>query len=223
VIQFDCENCIATQSAQNNQFEAPIMATFTADVSIPNPDIEHIIDYRWDLGDGTLAEGEVIEHTYQNPGTYRVNLRVITSEGNETDDQIMVIAYPPTMLGPLAQTDMKEGDLCRFERILPDLIRENEQFKVQVIITTLQDVQVIQWEDVVWFPGFRLKQEPMGTWLMVEAGSRISLEYDAELWQELHTEDVYMEGELKCNAGGFGESEIMKLRSQLNVELSDEF
>lgn len=220
-IKFDCQNCIATQSAQRNQFEAPIMGIFTADVSIPNPDVEHVIYYRWDFGDGTLDEGETVEHTFQNPGTYRVNLRVITSEGNETEDQIMVIAHPPTMLGPLVQNDSKEGELCSFERILPDLIVENEPFNVQVVITTKQFVQVIQWEDVSWFPGFRVKQEPLGLWMMVDAGHRISLEYEVELWQELAAKDIYMEGEVKCNAGGFGESEILTLRSQLNIELSD--
>lgn len=35
-----------------------------------------IIEYFWDLGDGTTAMGEVVVHKYDNPGTYQIQLRV---------------------------------------------------------------------------------------------------------------------------------------------------
>ena len=35
--------------------------------------------FRWDLGDGTMREGEVIEHNYDSAGTYEVTLSVMDS------------------------------------------------------------------------------------------------------------------------------------------------
>ena len=221
-INYDCQNCIVSQDEGTERAEAPVQYNFSADVGIPYPDEESVIHYSWDFGDGTFAQGADVFHVYENPGTYRVNIKIITSDGNEARDEYLVIAYPATAIADKVRTDSKEGMLCSFERTIPETIRENEPFKVQIVINTHQPVQVIQWEDVTWFPGFRLKQEPMGLWTMVEAGHRISLEYDVELWQEVQTEEVYMEGEVKCNKGGFGNSEVLEIRSALNIETSDE-
>jgi hypothetical protein len=45
-------------------------------------------DLRWDLGDGTTAEGSSVTHTYEEPGIYRVS--AATTDG--------VFAYPVTRL-----------------------------------------------------------------------------------------------------------------------------
>jgi PKD repeat protein len=37
-----------------------------------------IVSWRWDLGDGTMAEGPLVEHTYQSPGAYVVRLGIET-------------------------------------------------------------------------------------------------------------------------------------------------
>jgi len=221
-IQSDCENCISSQADGEIRAEVPVTYTFTADITIPNPNVESVIHYSWNFGDGTFGEGEKITHTFEEVGTYRVNLKAITSSGNEATDEYIVIAYPRTSPSEKVRTVSREGMLCSFTRTVPEEIVENEPFKVQVVIETHAPVQVIQWEDVSWFPGFRLKQEPIGLWKMVPAGHRISLEYDVELWQEVKTESVYMTGETKCNKGGFGESEILELRSDLTIFTSDE-
>ena len=36
--------------------------------------------WRWDFGDGTTAEGPVIDHAYSAPGTYRVTCNVTMME-----------------------------------------------------------------------------------------------------------------------------------------------
>ena len=48
-----------------------------------DPDGE-IISYRWDFGDGAIAEGEVVTHVYKEAGRYRITLEVM-DDGGETD------------------------------------------------------------------------------------------------------------------------------------------
>ena len=40
-----------------------------------------IVSYEWNFGDGTTADGERVEHTYQEPGYYPVTLTVINDLG----------------------------------------------------------------------------------------------------------------------------------------------
>jgi len=42
-----------------------------------------IVGYNWDLGDGALKEGVLIQHTYQLPGTYTVTLIVTDDAGRK--------------------------------------------------------------------------------------------------------------------------------------------
>ncbi len=214
-IIYDCEGCVVSQS-ESKTGEAPLPANFVGKVTLPDPSNENVIYWGWDFGDGSSAEGEQVEHTFQNPGTYRIKLRVITSKGNETRDQVMIIVYPKTAPAENVKHEIEEGDLCKFERIMPATIYKGIPFKVQVIITTKQPVQVLQWEDNVWFPEFRLKQEPSGVWLMIDTGQRISLEYEGELWQPPTAEKVWMSGIVSCNAGGLGDSEELEMRTNFD-------
>jgi PKD repeat protein len=42
-----------------------------------------IVGYNWDLGDGALKEGVLVQHTYQTPGTYTVTLVVTDDAGRK--------------------------------------------------------------------------------------------------------------------------------------------
>lgn len=41
------------------------------------------LTYSWDLGDGTTAEGAKVSHSYANPGTYKVTVKVDDGSGTE--------------------------------------------------------------------------------------------------------------------------------------------
>jgi parallel beta-helix repeat protein len=48
----------------------------TLDASGSSDPAGHKLDYRWDLGDGTIAETSKVEHVFMRPGFYRVGLSV---------------------------------------------------------------------------------------------------------------------------------------------------
>ena len=51
--------------------------------SIHKPD-DAVVGYRWGFGDGSSAIGEKVDHTYHEPGVYRVCLLINTEKGCET-------------------------------------------------------------------------------------------------------------------------------------------
>ena len=50
----------------------------TFDASESSGATGQIVSWRWDFGDGTVAEGPVVEHTYEKPGAYVVQLAIET-------------------------------------------------------------------------------------------------------------------------------------------------
>jgi len=53
-----------------------------SDTYLPGFDIGRMV---WDFGDGRYGQGEVVEHTYLYPGTYRVVLGVEERKKNRRD------------------------------------------------------------------------------------------------------------------------------------------
>lgn len=214
-IVYECGDCVQPEGGV-----APLTFTFQAKVTLSDPENETVLVYTWDLGDGTKDEGERVTHTYEQPGTYQVKLRVITSKGAEgrAEVQVVVQAPPPEPEPELkVQRDFEEGELCSFERILPGEIRVGEKFTVQVTIHVKRDVQVVVWEDNVWFPDFRLFQEPFMLWINLKANDTKVLLYEVQLWHTPSIPDVWMSGTLSCNPGGNSNSETLTLRSPLKI------
>jgi hypothetical protein len=60
---------------------------------------------RWELGDGTTAEGAVVEHAYAAPGRYRV---VLTAEGAppHTDSLAVTVVHRPLAEAPFAAFEL---------------------------------------------------------------------------------------------------------------------
>lgn len=71
--------------------------TFTFDASASVDSDGSIVDYVWDFGDGTSAQGAVVEHTYEIPGRYSVVVTTTDNEGGQgfgSDEQIYEIEEP---------------------------------------------------------------------------------------------------------------------------------
>lgn len=68
-----------------------------------DPDGEVVL-WNWDFGDGKDSSGETVAHTYMNPGTYLVRLRVQDNGGayGEITKDVAVIAPEPIATDPVA-------------------------------------------------------------------------------------------------------------------------
>ncbi len=217
MISYDCSNCVASESSSG-----PMTFTFRGQVHLPEDAEERVVVYNWEFGDGSSTTGEEVTHTFDDEGEYDVSLRVVTSSGREASASTSVSARRPEPEQPQVQHNVNEGEYCTIERTLPREIRVGEEFQVEVRITAHQDVRFVIWEDTTWFPQFRVQQNPtLVSYEMMEAGTQRTLIYDVKLWQTPEETDLWMEGFVKCHPGGWGKSEELTLRSDLNVVLPD--
>jgi hypothetical protein len=190
--------------------------TFQANVTLRDPANESVIVYNWDFGDGTQQEGFRISHTFEQPGNYHVNIRVVTSKGEQAEDTLTVQVKPqPVPPPPVMQTDTVQGQLCSFTRILPPEVHVRDEFLVEVQVTAKQAVQVAVLEDKVWFPQFHVIEDPEAIWVQIPAGQTMTLTYHVKLIDK--PRQTWMQGELNCNPGGYSNPEILDLKSIVNV------
>jgi len=90
-----------------------------------------ITQYKWDLGDGTKANGLEISHQYQYPGKYKVRLWVQDNtdlKNNSDSDQLTVtINYPPVpdisilsknKVSPASKDNNYLGTFCMNDKII---------------------------------------------------------------------------------------------------------
>ncbi|HEU5079073.1 MAG TPA: ThuA domain-containing protein [Opitutaceae bacterium] len=68
---------------------APLSVDFTAQGSI-DPDGGSSLSYRWTFGDGSVADGKTVSHTFEKNGEYRVILKVAASDGRSASDAVVV-------------------------------------------------------------------------------------------------------------------------------------
>ncbi|HED03521.1 MAG TPA: PKD domain-containing protein [Candidatus Fraserbacteria bacterium] len=211
-----CPDCLQAQSGAKPLGTAPLAMTFQANVTLANPAQESVIVYNWDFGDGTQQEGFRLSHTFKQVGIYRVQVRIVTSSGAQAQDSLTVRVKPqPAPPAPEMQIDTVEGELCSFTRILPPQVRVGDQFIVELQVQAKKDVQVAVVEDKVWFSQFHVLDNPEAIWLQLKAGERKILKYRVKLLYQ--PSQTWMEGELSCNAGGLGNSEVLTLKSVVNV------
>ncbi|QXD14970.1 PKD domain-containing protein [Rhodocaloribacter litoris] len=83
----------ASPTAPDTQTEVTFTATVTGDAPLA---------YRWQVNDGTTAEGERFSHTFSEPGTYEVSLTVTNEHGTDTETlTIPVVPYEPPFCASL--------------------------------------------------------------------------------------------------------------------------
>ncbi|MEJ8569340.1 PKD domain-containing protein [Elongatibacter sediminis] len=74
-----------------------------------------IVDYQWSLGDGTVGEGQAIEHTYADEGTYSVSLTVSDDDGLSADRTHTVTVSLPNQPPEADFAISCEGLNCEFD------------------------------------------------------------------------------------------------------------
>ena len=81
---------VAAFTASDTTGEAPFAISFDGTGSVGSPE-----DYIWDFGDGQYASHDPqVTHTYTNPGTYTVTLRIINLKGDDTATMTIEITAP---------------------------------------------------------------------------------------------------------------------------------
>ncbi len=75
-----------------------VVITFDASQS-RDPDGE-IVDYSWNLGDGTTAQGHLVTHVYTQEGTYRVHLTITDDDGSTGTSEHEIRVVPGGGGGP---------------------------------------------------------------------------------------------------------------------------
>jgi PKD repeat protein len=81
---------VAAFTASDLSGEAPFAVSFDGTSSTGSP-----TDWLWDFGDGEFAFGDAqVTHTYDDPGTYVVTLRVINAAGDDTSSMTIEITAP---------------------------------------------------------------------------------------------------------------------------------
>jgi serine protease len=68
------------------------------------------VEYRWEFGDGSTAEGEVVEHTYDRNGAYEVELTVVDDDA-AIDTATETVSIDPDLdnEAPTARIEMEPG------------------------------------------------------------------------------------------------------------------
>lgn len=70
-----------------------------------------IVDYAWDFGDGSSASGSMVDHVYNNPGTYFVSLTVTDDQGLTNKTTARVVVSPNQMPVASIKVDHASGNL----------------------------------------------------------------------------------------------------------------
>ncbi len=132
-----------TVTAPPDPESVPPVATFDATCTdgtcvldgTASTDDRAIVDYAWDLGDGTEATGATAEHRYATSGTYRITLTVTDDEGlthsAHQDIEVEIEAPAPTGPGFVAAAASADSATTRRDTVtIPAEVEPGDQLLV---------------------------------------------------------------------------------------------
>lgn len=90
-----------------NVNKQPLWAKLESTSSDPDG---HIVSHEWDWEDGHTSTGEIVEHTYDSPGQYSVQLTVTDDRGAEDLYSRTVVIHPP-------EDDPNQGPTADFQNV----------------------------------------------------------------------------------------------------------
>jgi PKD repeat protein len=96
---FDSYNIPSVASFTYSPAKPMVGGNITFDASASNDSDGTIVSYEWDFGDGSTASGQVVTHTYSEPGGYSVALTVTDNDGltNSTSQTVTVQITAPVI------------------------------------------------------------------------------------------------------------------------------
>ncbi len=97
---------IAALVPNRTEGDAPLTVQFDATDSSGQID-----SYNWDFGDGELGNGQIVTHTFENPGEYEVALTVVGPGGQSTRSTIITVTQPPDAPDAIFTQDQTSGDV----------------------------------------------------------------------------------------------------------------
>lgn len=75
----------------------------------------YVMAYEWTFGDGSMAEGKTVQHSYTAVGSYSVKLRVVDNSGGERFAYVMaIISNKPPVAMPGNDTNATVGETVQF-------------------------------------------------------------------------------------------------------------
>jgi len=89
----DSLNAVITANPTSG--EAPIEVTLDASESSVAQGNE-IVSYEWDFGDGNTREGQIIQHGFDSPGNYTVELTISDNKGAVDTSSVIITVFQPT-------------------------------------------------------------------------------------------------------------------------------
>jgi len=99
---------VAVITATPASGEAPLEVTFDASESY-DPDSD-AITYKWNFGDGEVAQGETIQHGFGTAGSYTVKLQITDSKGKSvTATKAINASQPPNEITKQQTFDLQNG------------------------------------------------------------------------------------------------------------------